>query len=74
MSEILVDARGLEPPEPFERVMEAIADMGADDTVLMLLEREPYPLYRVLDRNGYAYHTTYRDDGVFEIRIRLKAP
>lgn len=72
MSEILVDARGLEPPEPFQRVMEAIADMSADDTVLMLLEREPHPLYRVLERNGYAYRTTYRDDGVFEIRIRLK--
>jgi len=72
MSEILVDARGLEPPEPFERVMEAVSDMGADDIVLMLLEREPHPLYRVLERNGYVYRTTYREDGVFEIRIRLK--
>ena len=56
--EILVDARGLEPPEPFEKVMDAISDMGPGDMVLMLLEREPHPLYRVLDRNGYEHHTT----------------
>jgi uncharacterized protein (DUF2249 family) len=67
--EILVDARGLEPPEPFERVMEAICDMQPGDTVLMLLEREPVPLYRVLDRNGYAHRVVCRGDGVFEIRI-----
>jgi TusA-related sulfurtransferase len=67
--EILVDARGLEPPEPFERVMEAICDMQPGDTVLMLLEREPHPLYRVLDRNGYAHQSSCRADGVFEIRI-----
>lgn len=67
--EILVDARGLEPPEPFERVMEAVCEMQPGDTVLMLLEREPFPLYKVLDRNGYAHHTACRDDGVFEIRI-----
>lgn len=67
--DILVDARGLEPPEPFERVMEAICEMQPGDTVLMLLEREPVPLYRVLDRNGYAHQTLCRDDGVFEIRI-----
>jgi TusA-related sulfurtransferase len=70
--EIVVDARGLEPPEPFERVMEAISDMGQDDIVLMLLEREPHPLYRVLERNGYQHRTQFRDDGVFEIRIWLK--
>lgn len=71
--EILVDARGLEPPEPFEKVMEAICDMQPGDTVLMLLEREPVPLYRVLDRNGYAHQTTCRDDGVFEIRITQRS-
>jgi TusA-related sulfurtransferase len=67
--EILVDARGLEPPEPFERVMEAVCEMQPGDTVLMLLEREPFPLYRVLERNGYRHQSTCRDDGVFEIRI-----
>ncbi|HEX9179228.1 MAG TPA: DUF2249 domain-containing protein [Burkholderiales bacterium] len=71
--EILVDARGLEPPEPFEKVMEAICDMQPGDTVLMLLEREPVPLYRVLDRNGYAHQTTCRDNGVFEIRITQRS-
>jgi TusA-related sulfurtransferase len=67
--EIVVDARGLEPPEPFEKVMEAVCEMQPGDTVLMLLEREPFPLYRVLDRNGYSHRTLCRADGVYEIRI-----
>jgi len=33
------------------------------------LEREPYPPYRVLERNGYRYRTAAYDDGRFEIEI-----
>lgn len=71
--DILLDCRGLEPPEPLERVLEAISGLGRDERVLMLLEREPFPLYRILRQNGYAWQTTARDDGVFEILISLKA-
>lgn len=71
--DILLDCRGLEPPEPLERVLEAISGMSRDQRVLMLLEREPYPLYRILQQNGYAWQATARDDGVFEILIWLKA-
>lgn len=71
--DILLDCRGLEPPEPLERVLEAISGMRRDQRVLMLLEREPYPLYRILQQNGYAWQTTARDHGVFEILIWPKA-
>lgn len=67
---IVVDARDLEPPEPFERVMEALGALAPGDDVLLILYREPFPLYRVLQRNGYAWETTAFDDGRFEIRIR----
>lgn len=69
----LLDCRGLEPPEPLERVLEAISHIGPDERVLMLLEREPFPLYRILQQNGYTYRSTARDDGVFEILIGLKS-
>ena len=70
---IVIDARDLEPPEPFERTMEALCAMKSGDVVVLILTREPFPLYRVLERNGYAWQTTSFDDGRVEIRIWDKA-
>jgi uncharacterized protein (DUF2249 family) len=69
---IVIDARDLEPPEPFERVMEALCDMQPGDDVVLVLTREPFPLYRVLERNGYFWNATWFDDGRCEILIREK--
>jgi len=66
---IVIDARNLEPPEPFERVMEALGDLAPGDRIKLILNREPHPLYRVLERNGYAYEATWFDDGRCEIEI-----
>ncbi|HRP94708.1 MAG TPA: DUF2249 domain-containing protein [Rhodocyclaceae bacterium] len=65
----VVDARGLEPPQPFELVMEAIADLKSGEHLTVLLGRLPWPLFRVLDRDGYKYEYQIRDDGVVEIGI-----
>lgn len=65
----VVDVRGLEPPEPFERAMEALADLPAGGSFTLLLDRMPYPLLRMLDREGYRHEDEVRDDGVVEIRI-----
>ncbi|MGL1833872.1 DUF2249 domain-containing protein [Rhodocyclaceae bacterium SMB388] len=69
MSAKIVDARGLEPPQPFEMVMEALADLPAGDSLTVLLDRMPWPLFRILDRDGYKHGHTIRDDGVVEIGI-----
>ncbi|HUL68142.1 MAG TPA: DUF2249 domain-containing protein [Burkholderiaceae bacterium] len=66
---ILIDARGLEPPQPFELVMEALCTLKPGDTVRLVLEREPHPLFRVLDRNGYRYRMRRGEDGSYEIDI-----
>ncbi|MCK0507779.1 DUF2249 domain-containing protein [Aromatoleum anaerobium] len=65
----VIDARGLEPPQPFELVMEAIADLRPGEGVKLLLDRMPYPLFRILDRDRYRYESRVRDDGVVEIDI-----
>ena len=65
-----IDARGLEPPEPFELVMQALCDLEPGGEILLILDREPHPLYRTLTRNGYVWQTTHFDDGRFEIVIR----
>jgi uncharacterized protein (DUF2249 family) len=67
---VVIDARDLEPPEPFERVMEALCELQPGGEILLILNREPFPLYRVLERNGYAWRTTPFPDGRFEILIR----
>jgi uncharacterized protein (DUF2249 family) len=65
----VVDARSLEPPEPMERVMEALSSMKPGEKVQLLLYREPFPLYGILQRNHYAHRAELRDDGTFEILI-----
>jgi uncharacterized protein (DUF2249 family) len=67
---IVIDARGWAPPRPFEAVMQALCDLQPGGRVRLILDREPLPLYRVLDRNGYAHFTSARPDGCFEIDIR----
>ena len=66
---IVIDAREFEPPEPFERVMEALSELAKDGEILLILNREPWPLYRVLDQNGYQHSAEMFPDGRFEIRI-----
>ena len=65
----VIDARDLEPPEPFERVMEAISALEPGGQVMLILNREPFPLYRVLQLNGCQYKATAFPDGRFEIVI-----
>ena len=65
----VVDARFLEPPEPFVQAMEMLDTLQAGEQVLLLLYREPHPLYRVLVQNGHAYTTELLPDGTFEILI-----
>lgn len=69
MDDIFLDLRGLMPPEPMERVLDALADMTPGQRVRMLIDREPRPLYRILERNGHPFEATPREDGLFEILI-----
>jgi len=65
----VIDARDMEPPEPFEHVMEALSVMEPGAQVMLILNREPFPLYRVLGANGYRHDTKAYPDGRFEIVI-----
>jgi uncharacterized protein (DUF2249 family) len=67
-----IDVCGLQPPEPLERVLEALSHLQEGQRLRMLIDREPRPLYRILDRNGYTYDATLRDDYIYEILIRTR--
>ena len=65
----VVDARYMEPPEPFVQTMEMLDTLQPGEKMLLLLFREPHPLYKVLMQNGYSYESELLADGTFEILI-----
>jgi len=71
--EIDLDVRFLDPPEPFERTIEALDRLAPGDTLNLLIHREPHPLYQMLRQSGYTYRAEQRDDGMWLIRVRLAA-
>lgn len=72
-AEILVDARWLEPPEPMERVMRALALLRSGQSIRLLLHREPFPLYPLLAERGYGHATHMEADGSYVILIKRNA-
>lgn len=70
---IIVDARGLLPPEPMHLTLEALDQLTPDNEVLLLIYREPTPLFDILVRNGYRYTSSCNEAGEYEIRIRQGA-
>lgn len=71
---IVVDARGLEPPEPMVRVLTALDELRRGERLLMLIPIEPRPLFRVLERNQFAYRCELKPEGHFEVTIWHKSP
>lgn len=68
-----LDVRHLAPPEPLERILEALAGLGPGERLWVLHRREPFPLYDLLKGLGWSWHTTGQD-GRFEILIWSGAP
>ncbi len=68
-----IDARGWEPPEPFVATMDTLAQMAAGERLLLILHREPHPLYRALLKQGWRYESTFTPEGDFEILIWREA-
>jgi uncharacterized protein (DUF2249 family) len=64
-----LDVRGLEPPEPLELVLDALDLLAHGDHLCMRIEREPFPLYRILSNNGYAYCTSALPGLEYEVTI-----
>ena len=73
MSTIDLDVRGLQAPEPLERVLSALDRLGAGDELRLKIDVRPVPLYRILERNGYAHVERPGTDSLYEIMIRKAA-
>lgn len=64
-----LDVSGLPPPEPMEQILEALAGLAPDAQLQVLIDRDPLPLYRILERYGYRHAITPRADGRFDLVI-----
>ncbi len=72
MTATLIDARELLPPEPMHRVLEALPHLSGADVLTLLLYREPFPLYAVLEERGFTWKTSLADDGTYSIEVRRR--
>lgn len=66
--EHLIDARNLEPPEPMELTLDALAMLPEGDRVLLRLTRQPFPLFNLLRGMGYAWDVS-GTEGDYQILI-----
>lgn len=73
-NDVEIDVCGLEPPEPLERVLDALGRLAPGQRLRVIIGREPFPLYRILDNNGYQHKTTPRDDYLYEVLIWQSQP
>jgi TusA-related sulfurtransferase len=64
-----LDVRGLEPPVPMEQALDRIAHMAPRQTLRLLIHRQPYPLYELLDAMGYIHHTEAQVGGDYVVVI-----
>ncbi|QAU35353.1 DUF2249 domain-containing protein [Janthinobacterium sp. 17J80-10] len=69
-----IDVCGLQPPEPLERVLEALSQLAPQQKLCILIDREPLPLYRILANNGYLHQTQSRPDYLYEILVWKPVP
>lgn len=67
---IEVDARGLEPPEPMMKVLEALAHLPEGGTLRAHTDRRPMHLYALLEERGYFGESHEQPDGSFITTIR----
>lgn len=66
---MIIDNRGLEPPQPMMRTLAALEKLGKNEKLTIINDRRPMFLYEQLDEQGYKYQTEQQDDGSFRIEI-----
>lgn len=72
MPDIVIDARGLRPPEPLERASAALDMLDDREELTLILDRRPYPLFGLLSLNGYRWKESELEDGGFKFRIQRR--
>jgi uncharacterized protein (DUF2249 family) len=67
---VAVDARGLEPPQPMVKILEALAALPDGAAVRAHTDRRPVHLYPILEARGFTCESEPQNDGSFVNHIR----
>lgn len=65
-----VDARGLEPPQPMVKILEAVTALSPGTTLRAHTDRRPMHLYAQLEDRGFIGESQEQSDGSFITHIR----
>lgn len=69
MAEIIVDVHQLQPPQPMELALDALNTLQAGDYIKMIHRMQPFPLYKILDENGFRHRVVAGTISAFDIYI-----
>jgi uncharacterized protein (DUF2249 family) len=69
----VLDVRGLEPPQPMLRVLQAVDRLGPGAELEVHHDRRPMFLYPQLDERGFIHETDEPEPGLVRIVIRRGA-
>lgn len=69
---VVVDARGLEPPQPMVRILEALAELPEGMELRARTDRRPMHLYAQLAERGFVGHSEEQADGSIVTRIHRR--
>jgi len=67
--EQLLDVNLLEPPEPMERILSAIDTLAQGRYLRIWIHREPFPLYDILELEGFSHAIRPGQHSLFELFI-----
>ncbi len=66
---MILDNRGLEPPQPMIRTLTALENLKEGEVLTIINDRRPMFLYEQLEELGYQQRTEQQEDGSFKIEI-----
>jgi uncharacterized protein (DUF2249 family) len=69
LEEVEVDARGLEPPQPLVKILEAVTILPEGARLRARTDRRPMHLYPRLEERGFVAETKEESDGSFITHI-----
>ncbi|MSU61079.1 MAG: DUF2249 domain-containing protein [Pedosphaera sp.] len=67
---MILDARGLEPPQPLVVILEALERLPKSAEMRACTDRRPLHLYALLEQRGFTAETEQQNDGSFVTTIR----
>lgn len=65
-----LDARGLEPPQPMVKILEALTELPDQTALHAHTDRRPIHLYAMLEARGFTGQSQEQNDGSFITHIR----